>query len=60
MFIKKTLLICTFFHASLSLAVDNNFYTSFKSGASYGQNTGLVNYDALPGEGARQPLKIAT
>ena len=57
MFIKKTLLICTFFHASLSLAVDNNFYTSFKSGASYGQNTGLVNYDALPGEGGAATLE---
>ena len=57
MFIKKTLLICTFFHASLSLAVDNNFYTAFKSGASYGQNTGLVNYDALPGEGGAATLE---
>ena len=54
---KKILLIVTLFQASLSLAVDNNFYTSFKSGASYGQNTGLVNYDSLPGEGGAATLE---
>ena len=45
------------FHASLSLAVDNNFYTSFKSGASYGQNTGLVNYDNNVGGGGAAILE---
>ena len=37
--------------------MDNNFYTSFKSGASYGQNTGLVNYDSLPGAGGAATLE---
>ena len=54
---NKILLVFIVFHASLSLAVDNNFYTSLKSGASYGQNTGLVNYDSLPGAGGAATLE---
>ena len=38
-------------------AADNNFYTSFKSGASYGQNTGLVNYDNNVGGGDAATLE---
>ena len=57
MFIKKILLICTFFYASLCFAEDENFYTAFKSGASYGQNTGLVNYDNNVGEGGAATLE---
>ena len=49
--INKILLVFTLFHASLSFAADNNFYASFKSGASYGQSTGLVNYDNRLGAG---------
>ena len=54
---NKILLVFIVFHASLTLAADNNFYTSFKSGASYGQNTGLVNYDSLPGAGGAATLE---
>ena len=57
MFIKKILLICTFFYASLCFAEDENFYTAFKSGASFGQNTGLVNYDNNVGEGGAATLQ---
>ena len=54
---NKILLVFIVFHASLSLAADNNFYTSFKSGASFGQNTGLVNYDNNIGEGGAATLE---
>ena len=54
---NKILLVFIVFHASLSLAADNNFYTSFKSGASFGQNTGLVNYDNNVGEGGAATLE---
>tara|TARA_B100000035_G_scaffold57827_1_gene46026 strand:- start:211 stop:870 length:660 start_codon:yes stop_codon:yes gene_type:complete len=37
--------------------VDENFYTAFKSGASYGKNTGLVNYDNNVGEGGAATLQ---
>jgi hypothetical protein len=57
---NRILLIVTLFQASLSLAEDNNLYASFKSGASYGQNTGLVNYDNVVGEGGEGTLKIVT
>ena len=54
---NKILLLFIVFHSSLSFAADNNFYASFKSGASYGQNTGLVNYDNVVGEGGEGTLK---
>ena len=54
---NKILLVFFVFHASLSLSADNNFYTSFKSGASYGQNTGLVNYDNNVGGGGAAILE---
>ena len=54
---NKILLVFIVFHASLTLAADNNFYTSFKSGASYGQNTGLVNYDNNVGGGGAAILE---
>ena len=57
MFIKKILLISTFFYTSLCFAEDENFYTAFKSGASFGQNTGLVNYDNNIGEGGAATLE---
>ena len=57
MFIKKILLISTFFYTSLCFAEDENFYTAFKSGASFGQNTGLVNYDNNVGEGGAATLE---
>ena len=57
MFIKKILLISTFFYTSLCFAEDENFYTAFKSGASFGQNTGLVNYDNNLGGGGAATLE---
>ena len=54
---NKILLLFIVFHSSLSFAADNNFYASFKSGASYGQKTGLVNYDNVVGEGGEGTLK---
>ena len=57
MFIKKILLICILFYASFCFAEDKNFYMSFKTGASFGQNTGLVNYDNVVGEGGEGTLK---
>ena len=38
-------------------AKDKHLYVSLKSGASYGQSTGLVNYDNFVGEGGEATLK---
>tara|TARA_B100001059_G_scaffold231707_1_gene268072 strand:- start:432 stop:1151 length:720 start_codon:yes stop_codon:yes gene_type:complete len=57
MLIKKVLLMCTLFYASLCFAENKNLYSSFKAGASFGQNTGLVNYDNAVGEGGEATLK---
>ena len=57
MLIKKVLLVYTFFYASLCFAENKNLYSSFKAGASFGQNTGLVNYDNFVGEGGEATLK---
>ena len=54
---NKILLVFTLFHASLSFAADRNFYASFKSGASFGESTGLVYYDNRLGAGGAATLK---
>ena len=54
---NKILLVFTLFHASLSFAADKNFYASFKSGASFGESTGLVYYDNRLGAGGAALLE---